>query len=64
MYILYSFFGLIFLGGIWAIFSKIRENNLFKAGHNPYARICKKCGAHQNLYQSNIEGCDHHTWWE
>lgn len=45
------------------MYFKIREWMLFKEGHNPFARICKKCGAHQNQYRSNIEGHENQTWW-
>lgn len=37
---------------------------LFKGGHNPYTRICKKCDNVQNLFQSNIEGQEDNYWWE
>lgn len=58
-----SFFALIVLGGVLAIFLKTKESLLFRGGRNPYHRICKKCGSHQNMYKSNIEG-NNSTWWE
>ncbi|MES2428295.1 MAG: hypothetical protein V4560_15045 [Bacteroidota bacterium] len=58
------FFGLIVLGGLIAIACSIVEWSYFKSGRNPYIRICKKCGSHQNQYRSNIEGQETHTWWE
>ena len=58
------FFGFITLGGLYGIYRAIRQAILFKAGHNPYARICKKCGSHQNMYRSNIEGMESDVWWE
>lgn len=36
---------------------------LFRKGNNPYQRICRKCGAHQHMYQSNVKGREHVTWW-
>lgn len=42
----------------------VKERRQFKPGHNPYARICRKCGAHQHQHRSNVEGFEHHTWWE
>ena len=58
------FFSLIFIGGVAAIGWEIYGKTLFKKGHNPYHRICKTCGAHQVMYQSNIEGMEDHVWWE
>ena len=60
----YIFFALLIIGFIWLICRKIQETFLFKKGRNPYHRICRKCGAHQNMYQSNIEGLESHYWWE
>ena len=37
---------------------------LFKGGDNPFHRICTKCGSHQVMYRSNIQGHEHATWWE
>lgn len=39
----------------------VKEQRQFKPGHNPYARICRKCGAHQHQHRSNVEGFEHHT---
>ena len=36
--------------------------HLFKTGRNPYHRICKKCGSHQEQYHE--AGRPHCTWWE
>ncbi len=55
--------GLYFLGAGYLVYRWVWQMVLFKCGHNPYARICKRCGAHQNMYQSNIED-DNSTWWE
>lgn len=63
-WIMYIFIGLFLLIGIYLFYRKINEWRLFKQGRNPYKRICRKCGAHQDLYQSNIEGCEHAMWWE
>lgn len=60
----YAFLAFIFLATVWAAIRQIKIMGLFKQGHNPFNRICKKCGAHQSQYQSNIEGCEHNTWWE
>jgi hypothetical protein len=40
--------------------SVLNNTRLFKQGRNPYHRICKKCGAHQDLF------CDGYKaeWWE
>lgn len=56
-------FGLIFLGGIWAAILKLKEFIIFMPGHNPYHRICKKCGAHQIQMQLNVTP-PAPTWWE
>lgn len=53
-----------FLVVIHQIIRGIKALILFKKGHNPFSRICKKCGAHQHQYRSNIEGNEHETWWE
>lgn len=62
-------FIIAFLIGGWVlamvltVFIMIKENLQFKRGHNPFARICRKCGAHQHQYHSNIQG-SHDVWWE
>lgn len=50
--------------GLIGVIFWLREVSLFKATDNPYKRECKKCGAHQDMYQSNVEGLEHKTWWE
>ena len=58
-------FGLIVtLGAIYFIWHSIMQSILFKQGHNPYCRICRRCGAHQVQYGSNIIGNEHITWWQ
>lgn len=56
-------FAIFFILGVIAISLRVRENMQFKHGRNPFSRICKDCGAHQDQYRSNIEGCEHQTWW-
>lgn len=41
----------------WLLFKKDPRGN-------PYRRYCKKCGACQIMYQSNIEGWEDDIWWE
>lgn len=62
--LLYILFAFIILGAIWAAIRQVKISVLFKIGRNPFIRVCRKCGAHQSQYQSNIEGMDHITWWE
>lgn len=62
-YLFFAFLGIIILGGSISIYFKIKEWMLFKTGDNQFQRICKKCGAHQHQYRSNIEGCENQTWW-
>ena len=62
----YIFFGTVVVITSFALFdltSSIKEYLQFKQGRNPFNRICKKCGSHQDQYQSNIEGCSHQSWW-
>ena len=55
---------IVFVGlTVLAIIYSIKERRQFKRGHNPFTRICKSCGAHQDQYRSNVEGWEHHTWW-
>ncbi len=58
------FFGLFAIVAIILFIRGIIEACTFKKGRNPYNRICKKCGSHQDMYQSNIEGNENHIWWE
>ena len=55
---------LIAIAIIRFIINAVKFHKLFKRSHNPYYRICKKCGSHQSMYQSNIEGCENDVWWE
>jgi len=64
MWFIYILFVFIVGGSIWAAIRQIKIMLLFKQGHNPFNRICKKCGSHQVQYQSNIEGQSHVTWWQ
>lgn len=54
---------LALIGTLHAVIMNTIENLQFKRGRNPYSRICKECGAQQDLYQSNIEGWKKRTWW-
>ncbi len=62
-YVILAFFGLMAIFLILSLIKYILTKLQFKKGHNPFCRICKKCGAYQNMYESNVEGCDL-TWWE
>lgn len=48
-------FGMIFILLINKIIIKMR----YKSGRNMFHRICKKCGAHQVVYESCFG-----SWWE
>jgi len=52
--ILILFFGLVL--------PAIKQNLLFKKGHNPYNRVCNKCGAHQSVFSYNYRNAP--SWWE
>jgi len=54
----------IVISGILSAFFVIKEKLLFKKGHTPYSRICKKCNSHQIMYSSNIEGEENIHWWQ
>jgi hypothetical protein len=59
------FFGIMVFISLLLIIRQIRITMLFKNGHNPYVRICRKCGATQNQYQTNYENdIDPLIWWE
>lgn len=62
-YIFIGFFLLIIGVMVYKAIMGFKEIFLFKIGHNPYKRICKKCGAVQDNYRSNVEG-DDSVWWE
>lgn len=63
--IVLAIFGVFFLlVGCYMVYRSIMIAIIFKRGHNPYNRICKRCGAHQDMYQSNIEGNESDFWWE
>lgn len=63
--LLIVFIGIMVLASIYFIIRQIRIMFLFTVDkYNPYNRKCTKCGAHQVMYQSNIEGMEHWTWWE
>lgn len=47
-----------------ALYKFLQELFLFKTGDNPYQRTCRKCGAQQEMYQSNVEGFEKIYWWE
>lgn len=64
MIIAYILLGVMCLVLVAVIVRTILVVIYFKRGHNPYTRICKKCGSHQVMFQSNIEGCEDDTWWE
>jgi len=64
MVVVYILLIILFLSIIYQAIKWIRSLLLFKKGHNPFHRICKKCGANQHQYRSNIEGNEHETWWE
>ena len=54
-----------FFGGFIYLSRKtLLVHTLFRWGKNPFRRYCKKCGACQVMYGSNIQGCEHDTWWE
>lgn len=63
-------FIIAFFIGVWllaltlATYIMIKEQLQFKRGHNPFARICRKCGAHQHQYETRVEGFRPTTWWE
>lgn len=38
------------LGVIVCAWLALRSPRIFKEGHNPFERICKKCNSHQHLY--------------
>lgn len=51
-----------FIFGLWLLGRHIHGNHLFKKGRNPYHRICKKCGAHQEqFHEIERPQCN---WWE
>lgn len=57
------FFLILVLFAIWKVIRFGQSLFLFKTGHNPYNRVCRKCNSTQSLYQSNVEGCNS-SWWE
>jgi len=50
---------LVCLAGLYSAIVTAVEKRRYKAGNNPYHRICKKCGSHQMMYESCFG-----TWWE
>lgn len=54
----------IAIGAGIAFYKWLQELFLFKTGDNPYRRTCRKCGAQQEMYQSNVEGFETTYWWE
>jgi hypothetical protein len=46
-------------GVIYLIRKSIINMLRYKRGRNPYHRICRKCGAHQVVYESCFG-----TWWD
>lgn len=58
------FISLLCLVALYFIYRGILAASLFKYDEtNPYRRHCTKCGAHQTMYSSNIEG-NNNWWWE
>jgi hypothetical protein len=60
----YIFFGIMVILGIYLIVDAVRTAMLFQKDENPYRRTCKKCGARQVMYQSNVEGVETREWWQ
>jgi hypothetical protein len=48
---------------IYGIYRMTLAHILFKHDRNPFRRVCKRCNQLQEMYQSNIEGCND-MWWE
>lgn len=57
-YILLGLIGLIVALGFYFFIANVVRSFSYKRGNNPYHRICKKCGAHQVVYESCFG-----TWW-
>jgi hypothetical protein len=62
-YLLLLILGLLLAAPIYSIILKLIERRYFKEGRNPYERICKKCGCHQELHEGYVYewNC---IWWE
>ena len=57
--VFFWFLSLIVAVGLYLFIKGIIKGFRYKRGNNPFHRICKKCGAHQIMYES-VFG----TWWD
>ena len=59
VWVLWGIWGGMLVLGVYATVDRIIVSLRYKPGRNRFHRICKKCGAHQVVYESCLG-----VWWE